>query len=269
MKLNRRFHCEMDTNRSALHGRWLDPDRLSDDARHIALVGALLLTVGAIILTCGVAAAQIQPYPVPQVPAGGGQGIPVYDATAEMTRLQQLGLEQQNTTGGSAGIWESNEQFLNALGALITKQTGLSYSYPQLVQMFEQLYPGYNTQQQEPTPEDSVETNLNTLNGTLQDAQAQAQNWQTEQTTLAGLELDNQSALGNLQVSQTGNEIALAEVQQLQTLRQLLMALLNSQNVNSASAVNAQTGSQMTAMAMVGAPPQVLQLVPASSPPPQ
>jgi hypothetical protein len=36
---------------------------------------------------------------------------------------------------------------------------------------------------------------LNTLN----DAQAQNQHFQGEQTTLAGLELDNQSALGTLQ----------------------------------------------------------------------
>lgn len=210
--------------------------------------------------------AQIPHFPVPVAPAGAG--LPVYDAAAEATRLQQLGLEQQNTYGGSAGIWQSNEQFLNSLGALIKQQTGLSYSDAQLIQIFEQLYPGYSTQLAAPTPQDSVQTNLNTLNGTLQDAQAQAQSWQGEQTTLAGLELDNQSALGNLQVSQTGNEIALISVQQQQAIRQLIMALLNSYNVNSAAAVNAQTASELTAMAIVGAPDQVLTLAPPGPPAP-
>jgi P-type conjugative transfer protein TrbJ len=191
-----------------------------------------------------------------------GDGVPVFDADTEATRLQQLQLEQQNTYAGNVGVWQSNQQFLDSLGALIKQQTGLSYSDAQLIQIFEQLYPGYSTQPAAPTPQDSVQTNLNTLNGTLQDAQAQAQHWPSEQTTLAGLELDNQSAFCNLQVSQTGNEIALISDQQQQTIRQLIMALLNSYNVNSAAAVNAQTGSQLTAMAIVGAPPQVLALAP-------
>jgi hypothetical protein len=75
--------------------------------------------------------AQIPHFPVPVAPAGAG--LPVYDAAAEATRLQQLGLEQQNTYRGSAGIWQSNEQFLNSLGALIKQQTGLSYSDAQLI----------------------------------------------------------------------------------------------------------------------------------------
>jgi P-type conjugative transfer protein TrbJ len=206
------------------------------------------------------ALAQIPQFPFPIAP--GGTGAPVFDAAAEATRLQQLQLEQQNTYAGNAGVWQSNEQFLTELGALIKQQTGLSYSDAQLVQIFEQLYPGYNTQLTAPTPEASVDTNLNTLNGTLQDAQAQNQSYQGEQTTLAGLELDNQTALGNLEVSQTGNEIALISVQQLQTLRQLVMALLNSYNVNAAAVVNTQTASELSAMAIVGAPPQSLALGP-------
>jgi len=226
-----------------------------------------VLVITTLIVSFAAAAlAQIPPFPFPIPPAGGG--FPVFDAAAEATRLQQLQLEQQNTYAGSAGVWQPNEQFLTQLGALIKQQTGISYSDPQLIQIFEQLYPGYSSQQGAPTPLDSVQTNLNTLNGTLQDAQAQNQSYQSEQTTLAGLELDNQSALGNLQVSQTGNEIALISVQQQQTIRQLIMALLNSYNVNSAAAVNAQTASQLSAMAIIGAPPQVLTLLPPGPPAP-
>jgi P-type conjugative transfer protein TrbJ len=230
----------------------------------VRIITSALITAVALHFPAGCAMAQIPPFAVPTAPAGAG--VPVFDAAAEATRLQQLQLEQQNTYAGSAGVWQPNQQFLDSLGALIKQQTGLSYSDPQLIQIFEQLYPGYSIQQGAPTPQDSVQTNLNTLNGTLQDAQAQAQSWQGEQTTLAGLEVDNQSAVGNLQVSQTGNEIALIRVQQQQTIRQLIMALLNSYNVNSAAAVNAQTASQLTAMALVGAPPQVLTLAPPGPP---
>jgi type IV secretion system protein TrbJ len=213
-----------------------------------------------------------------------GTGEVVFDPGMYARQLRQLDqeiqqvttLEQQlqnmvkNTTGGSAGIWASNEQFLDSLGGIIQAQQGLSYSYSELAQEFQQLYPGYSVQNTgAPTLQNSVDVNLNTLNGALQGAQAQAQEWQTEQTTLTTLELKNQTAIGNLQVAQTGNEIALAQVQQLQSLRQLAMAVLNSENVNAANSVNAQTMSEMTATAIMGAPPQVLQLAPVGTPPPQ
>jgi hypothetical protein len=51
---------------------------------------------------------------------------------------------------------------------------------------------------------DSYQLDMNTLNGTLQDTQAQAQEWQSEQVTLATLEAMNAGAIGNLQVAQIG-----------------------------------------------------------------
>jgi P-type conjugative transfer protein TrbJ len=173
------------------------------------------------------------------------------------------------TTGGDSGVWQPDEQFLDSLGALIQDQLGLSYSDPQLIQIFEQLYPGYNTQLPPPTPQDSVNTNLNTLNGTLQDAQAQSQHWPPEQTQMIDLEADNAGVSGQLQTAQTGNEIGLLSVSQQREIRQLIMALLNSYNVNSAAQQQAQAASQLSAMAIIGAPPQVLALVPADAPPPQ
>ena len=74
------------------------------------------------------------------------------------------------------------------------------------------------------SPQASVDTTLNTLNGALQSAQDQAQNFRAEQTTLQSLEIKNQTAIGNLQAVQVSNEIALAQVQQIQMLRQLVMA---------------------------------------------
>jgi type IV secretion system protein TrbJ len=85
-----------------------------------------------------------------------------------------------------------------------------------------------------------VETTLNTLNGALASAQAQAQNFQSEQATLQHLEFRNQTAIGNLQAVQVSNEIALAQVQQVQLLRQLVMTEMNSQNLAAANQLNIQ-----------------------------
>src|SRR5208337_4549824 len=161
------------------------------------------------------------------------------------------------------------------LGGLISQQQGLSYSVQGLAQQFQQLYPGYNvtTITGVQSPQASVATTLNTLNGALQSAQSQAQNFTAEQTALQSLELKNQTAVGNLQAVQTGNEIALAQVQQIQLLRQLVMTMMNSANTAAGSQVNSQTQSQLGALAIIGAAPQVSataqSLQPGGQPPPQ
>src|SRR5216683_5979519 len=195
--------------------------------------------------------------------------------TAEVTTLaQQLQYMIKNTTGGGAGVWRSNQNLLTNLGDLINEQEGLSYSVQGLTQQFQQLYPGFNTvtTARVQSPQATIETTLNTLNGALASAQAQAQDFQAEQATLQGLELKNQTAIGNLQAVQVSNEIALAQVQQIQMLRQLVMAEMNSQNVTAANQVNNQVQTSLEAQAMFSAPPpsgtpNFLQTTDASPPP--
>jgi P-type conjugative transfer protein TrbJ len=197
------------------------------------------------------------------------------EETASVTDLaQQLQYMVQNTTGGGAGVWQSNQNLLANLGGLIAEQEGLSYTFQGLAQQFQQLYPGYNAAStpEAQSPQASVDTTLNTLNGALQSAQMQAQNFQAEQATLQALEMKNQTAAGRLQAIQVGNDIALAQVQQVQMLRQLVMAMMNSQNVAAANQLNSQTQSQLGALAIIGAPasPAIAGLYqPESAPPPQ
>lgn len=178
--------------------------------------------------------------------------------TATVTNLaEQLQYAIKNTTGGGAGVWQSNQNLLSNLGNLISEQEGLSYTFQDLTEQFQQLYPGFNIASTAgvQSPQSTADTTLNTLNGALASAQAQAQNFQAEQATLQGLELKNQTALGNLQAAQTGNEIALAQVQQIQMLRQLVMAQMNSQNVAAANQVNSQVQTSLEAQALFSAPP--------------
>jgi P-type conjugative transfer protein TrbJ len=203
-----------------------------------------------------------------------GAGDVVFDPTMYASQLQQLqqetatvtNLAQQlqyaikNTTGGGAGKFQSNQNLLSNLGGLISEQQGLSYTFQGLAQQFQQLYPGYGvtTTPEVTSPQASVDTTLNTLNGALQSAQSQAQNFQGEQAALQGLEVKNQTSVGNLQAAQVSNEIALAQVQQIQLLRQLVMAQMNSQNTAAANQLNSQTQSQLGAQAIIAAPPQVV-----------
>ena len=116
--------------------------------------------------------------------------------TATVTNLaQQLSYMIKNTTGGGAGIWKSNESLLANLGRSDQRAGGTSYTFEGLAQQFQQLYPGYNVTSTPgaQSPQASVDTTLNTLNGALPSAQTQAQNFQAEQTTLQGLETKNQT----------------------------------------------------------------------------
>jgi P-type conjugative transfer protein TrbJ len=177
--------------------------------------------------------------------------------TATVANLaQQLQYMIKNTTGGGAGMWRSNQNFLTNLGDIINQQEGLSYTVQGLTGQFQQLYPGYNsaTAAGVQSPQASAETTLNTLNGALASAQAQAQDFQAEQAALRALELKNQTAVGRLQAIQTGNEIALAQVQQIQLLRQLVMAEMNSRNVAQANQLNNQVQSGLEAQALIAAP---------------
>ena len=99
--------------------------------------------------------------------------------TATVTNLaQQLQYIIKNTTGGGAGVWQSNQNLLTNLGDLINEQEGLSYSVQGLTQQFNQLYPGFNAASTAgvQSPQTTVETTLGTFNGALASAQAQAQN---------------------------------------------------------------------------------------------
>jgi type IV secretion system protein TrbJ len=177
--------------------------------------------------------------------------------TATVTNLaQQLQYAIKNTTGGGAGVWQSNQSLLTNLGELINQQEGLSYTFQGLTQQFQQLYPGYNAASTSgvQSPQTTVDTTLDTLNGALASAQAQAQNFQAEQATLQNLELKNQTAIGNLHAIQVSNEIALAQVQQVQLLRQLVIAEMNSQNVAAANQLNSQVQSNLAAQAILSAP---------------
>jgi P-type conjugative transfer protein TrbJ len=90
--------------------------------------------------------------------------------TATVTNLaQQLQYAIKNTTGGGAGIWQSNQNLLTNLGNLINEQEGLSYTFQGLTQQFQQLYPGFNAASTAgvQSPQTTIETTLDTLNGAL------------------------------------------------------------------------------------------------------
>src|SRR3984893_8642264 len=97
-----------------------------------------------------------------------GQLQQLQQEIATVTNLaQQLQYAIKNTTGGGAGVWQSNQNLLSNLGNIISEQEGLSYAVQGLTQQFQQLYPGFNVTSTAgvQSPQASIDTTLNTLNG--------------------------------------------------------------------------------------------------------
>jgi P-type conjugative transfer protein TrbJ len=183
----------------------------------------------------------------------------VFDPSMFSRQLEQLQQEEQmvvsqaqelqnainNTVGIGAQVYQSNLPLLNDLGRIIEQERGLAYTLTNLQSQFQQQFPGYaisaNPNQQ---TQQNTELTLNTLKGTLESAQNQAVNFDAERAKLEQLASANASATGRLQAIQIGNEIALENAQQIQLLRQLVMAQTNAQNVEKANQINAEAAEK-------------------------
>jgi len=223
----------------------------------------LLKALGAVVLMLALAAPACAQFDEivfdPTMYAAQLQQLAAEQATAS-TVAQQLQIDIANDTGGNAGAWINNSAYLASLPQLIDLQQGLAYDNQALAQQFALMYPGLPQPGAGPAQASqltSYDTALNTLSGALQGVQSQADDFQAENVTFGLLEAGNQGAIGSLQAIQTGNEIALQLGQQLQMLRQLVMLLINSENLQTANQTNSQVQSQMAAEAVIAAPPQI------------
>lgn len=176
--------------------------------------------------------------------------------TATVTDLaQQLQYMALNTTQFTGGGWQPNTNLLNNLGNVIATEQGLSYTLANLPAEFSQIFPSYSAPAGTPpaTAQQSgqgINNTLATLSGTLLSLQGQAQDFTAENSALAALSAANSGAVGRLQAIQIGNQIALAQVQQAQMLRQTMLTLTNALAVTQANQASQQAQGLAAAQAL-------------------
>jgi P-type conjugative transfer protein TrbJ len=120
---------------------------------------------------------------------------------------------------------------------------GLCYALPNAAQQFKADFPSAA-----PPPANATQhmqqlaaLTLGTLDGALGVAQQQAAHFQYEDQQLAALESRNASINGRLQAAQVTNEILLAQAQQFQLIRQLLITLINAEAVDRGARLSTDT----------------------------
>ncbi|MGA8026200.1 MAG: hypothetical protein WB992_03585 [Bryobacteraceae bacterium] len=139
---------------------------------------------------------------------------------------------------------------LNMLSTILVQSQGLAGSMAQMDVMFRNTYAPFS-----PSPvvnwasayNNWASTTLKTLNGSLNAAGYQGGMLQNEQMWMQQVQAMNQLPLGRDASLQLGNSIATEEVAQLQSLRQLMIADMQSKAAYTAQAVNTQQAQQTAA----------------------
>lgn len=147
------------------------------------------------------------------------------------TQLQQWQNQIQNTLNIPNQIWSSIQNDLMGVMNIVKQGEALAFSLSNIGEQFKIKYPGFQT------TTDYIgdykkwsQTLRDTIKGTLEAANLQSQQFSTEEGVINQLRIMSQSNTGRLQALQTGNQIAVETTAQLQKLRALAMAQMQSQN---------------------------------------
>jgi P-type conjugative transfer protein TrbJ len=147
-------------------------------------------------------------------------------------QIQQYQNMVQNTLNIPAQVWGAIENDLMGVASIVQQGQALAYSASNIADQFENTFKGFKFTGTDFKKEyrDLSRKTLDTLKGSLLAANLQSSQFVTEEMTLKQLRTMSQSATGQMQAIQVGSQIAEQQVQQLQKLRQLMMAQLNQQN---------------------------------------
>jgi type IV secretion system protein TrbJ len=161
----------------------------------------------------------------------GQFGIEIGKIVDEIGRLDTQ-IKQLNQELAQLGNynWNTSQNKINELGGIVSKGNTLAYSASNINEKFSATYPGYKP----PTNysdhyKDIVNTTQNTLNQILQSMGSSASDFENENTRLKMLQDQAQNADGQTKAMQAASQIASAEVEQLQLLRQTVIAQTNAQ----------------------------------------
>ena len=128
-------------------------------------------------------------------------------------------------------IWSSIQQDIMGVVNVVKQGQALAFSLGNIGEVFKNKFKGYQPTTNFPAEyKQWSETLRDTIKGTLEAANLQSEQFATEEGVLQQLRTMSQSNQGRLQALQTGNQIAVEMVAQMQKLRALSLAQMQAQN---------------------------------------
>lgn len=138
----------------------------------------------------------------------------------------------------AGALWTDSNmtQTFKDLQTIVMAGQKVSYTLSNAETMFKQLHPGYGSAFDFKNGYKSWSQNtLGAVQNAMSVMGAHVQNFATEESMVKELSRRSQSAVGQLQALQAGNDIGVAMVGQMQSLRQMQMAQLQAQSAYIAS----------------------------------
>jgi type IV secretion system protein TrbJ len=148
--------------------------------------------------------------------------------------------------------WRGLQNDINNLGDIIAQAQGIAYSARGLDQVFSENFPGYQSQQGYLKQYESISNAAqNTLNGVLQSASQSAEYFKDTEKRLNDLKKASESAVGVTSAIQAASQIAIEQIEQLQLLRQMIIAQINAQTVYYATRIQKEASAKAELDAVV------------------
>ncbi len=136
----------------------------------------------------------------------------------------------QNTAQLPNHVWGQVQNDLNKLQSIVSQGQGVAFSMGNIDDVLKQRFQSFsdmktnlpNGQTFSSTYQNWSDTNRDTIGGTLKAANLTAQQFTSEESTMASLRSMSESADGQMKALQVGHQIATQQVAQMQKLRGLV-----------------------------------------------
>ncbi len=145
-------------------------------------------------------------------------------------QIQQYQTMLKNTDGLTGGSWDQANDAMGRLADVMQEGQGISIAAGNYDSAFRARFPGYKPQENySESYKKWNQTSRDSVLGALKVANMQTDGIQTEQQAISALRSAASSSGGQKAALDAGNQIALAQVNQMQQLRELMVAQMQAQ----------------------------------------
>ncbi|PPU05216.1 P-type conjugative transfer protein TrbJ [Xanthomonas arboricola pv. corylina] len=155
-------------------------------------------------------------------------------------QIQQVKYMAENSKSLGQGDWDRGADNIGRLANLLQTGNSLAVSGKDYARQFQTMFPGYKAEKDFSGSYDKWNTTTrDSVLGAMSVANLQTTGFKDEQQALAALKQAAGSTSGQKQAMDAANQIALAQVNQMQNLRELMVAQMQAEGTYIASQTQA------------------------------
>lgn len=154
----------------------------------------------------------------------------INEAQQIQQQLEELKYQAQNTKSLKQGSWGQGEDAIGRLANVLQAGSSLALSGKDYAQQFQVMFPGYKAEKDfSGSYEKWSATTRDSVLGAMKVANLQTTGYRDEQQALSALKQAAGSTGGQKEALDAANQIALAQVSQMQNLRELMVAQMQAE----------------------------------------